>query len=137
MNPTDTTGERPDRQSDRDETAPDEGNPDGNAPDRVSPDWTDPERSAPDWSGPDEVRRAIRDRAGEIERQERSHAFDRLETRGELTARQRRVIGDLAAGIVDGILAGPESALAAAPEADCETVRTAAALFDPERGDGE
>jgi hypothetical protein len=142
----DATGDCRDAASDTDGSDGGRGNPDG-SPDSTDADSRDTSGDGPDPTeagscgtdghDPDAVRRAIRDRAREIECRERSRALDRLEAHGEVTAEQRRVIGELASGIVDGILAGPESALGEASAADTGTVRTAAALFDPDHGDGE
>ena len=96
------------------------------------------ERQSPPLSGrddadPEAVRAAIRARAEEIERAELREAFDRLDARGTLTPEQRRIIGRMAAAIVDGVLTAPESVLEDVTRQDRETVRTALELFDPER----
>ena len=86
-----------------------------------------------DDADPEVVRAAIRARAVEIERTELRETFDRLDARGTLTPEQRRIIRRMAADIVDGVLAAPESVLVDVTGQDRETVRTALDLFDPER----
>jgi hypothetical protein len=126
-----TTGEPPEPDTTGEPPEPDTtGEP--SEPDVIDRDRADTGGSDPREVDPEAVRQAIRDRAGEIRRREHSRAIDRLEARGELSARQRQVLAETAAAIVDGILAGPESTLAEASDADCETVETAATLFDPD-----
>ena len=92
-----------------------------------------PPLSDRDDADPDVVRAAIRARAEEIERAELQEAFDRLDARGALTPEQRRIVRLMAADLVDGVLAAPESVLEDVTGQDRETVRTALELFDPGR----
>lgn len=79
------------------------------------------------------VREAIRARAEDVKRQELEKAFHRLEAHRDLTARQRRIITQLATAIVDDIVVSPEAALQNTSDYDSETVRIATELFDPRR----
>jgi glutamyl-tRNA reductase len=79
-----------------------------------------------------------------VGRRELEQAVTTLEARGDLSAAQRRIVADLVAGIVDGVLAPPTATLAAAegdgeaaPAGDAEAgvgagrlARTAVYLFD-------
>ena len=67
---------------------------------------------------------------------ELERAFDRLETKGELTDEQREVVESLADALVYQLLAAPTKSLReAAVEDDWTTIHTALQLFDPEFDD--
>lgn len=77
------------------------------------------------------ARSSIRERAEEIRRQELERALARLEADGELTDEEREAVEELATALVDRVLTPAEETLEHG-SADAETLRTAAALFDPE-----
>jgi glutamyl-tRNA reductase len=87
----------------------------------------------PDCDDAEAVRAAIRARAEEIERAQLREAFDRLDAGGTLTPERRRIVRQMAATIVEGVLAAPESVLEDRTEQDRETARVAIDLFDPDR----
>lgn len=78
------------------------------------------------------ARRLIRARGAAVRRRELRTALSRLETHGGLASEQRRVVEEMAAAVVDGVLAAPESTLASG-ETDPDAVRTALELFESER----
>jgi glutamyl-tRNA reductase len=78
----------------------------------------------------------VRDRAEAIRRREQAAALRKLSARGEVTERQRVAVAEMAAGIVDGLLSTPESALR---EADEDALRSAVEIYglDPAETRGE
>lgn len=79
---------------------------------------------------PRTVQIKLRSRAQDLERKHLDQAVTRLESQGEVTGAQRRILQRMAARIVDGILRPPESALSHPEETDRERAHTIARLFD-------
>ncbi|WP_436932181.1 glutamyl-tRNA reductase [Halosimplex halobium] len=90
---------------------------------------TDQAAETPD---PDAARARIRERAGEVREREVETALTKLDTRGDLSERDREAVERLADRLVARLLAAPERSLRAAAEGDDhdpETVATALSLF--------
>ena len=84
----------------------------------------------------DAVIAAMYESADRIKRQEVETALSRLEeTEAGISDAQREIVGELAAALVNQLLAAPTKSLReAAGEDDWETITTALGLFDPEFG---
>ncbi|WP_161631401.1 hypothetical protein [Candidatus Halobonum tyrrellensis] len=76
------------------------------------------------------VRRALRRRRRAVKRREVRTAMDRLEARGQLTARQRRTVERMATAIVEEVLSPSEAALVDESRRTEEVVATVVKLFD-------
>ncbi|QIB74408.1 glutamyl-tRNA reductase [Halogeometricum borinquense] len=74
----------------------------------------------------------IRASGESIKRDELERAFATLESEGELTTEQRRIVERMATEIVDEILAAPQSVLETDKSAD-RTAKTVIKLFSTDR----
>lgn len=80
----------------------------------------------------EEMADRIRDRAEAIRRREETVALRKLSARGDVTDGQRAAVAEMTAGIVDGLLSTPESALR---DADEDALRSAVELYGVDAGD--
>lgn len=80
----------------------------------------------------EEMADRIRDRAEAIRRREETAALRKLSARGEVTEGQRAAVVEMTAGIVDGLLSTPESALRGADE---DALRSAVELYGVDAAD--
>lgn len=88
-------------------------------------------RLAPTVADPDEIKARIRRRAAEISRDELQTAVERLQSEGDLTETQERILQEMTTNILDDLLGAPESMLQDADELDRSTRIAIIELFDP------
>lgn len=93
----------------------------------------DAERTPEVDADPDPValQRRARSRAATVQRRELQRVVTRVEATGSLSREQRRIVGSLAAAVVDGVLTVPETAAERAIEGDAAATAVLE-LFDAE-----